>query len=128
DGQRLYEGLSGVWRSDDAGVHWTALTQPQPPSGQNSVPGALGFGFVRSLAVSQIDENLVLAAVAGDVHLNSQNGIYRSANGGHDWTLVHQFTCFGFFDQHPVGQIAFAPDNPNLVYAAGGCAIGISQD
>src|SRR5438270_12615238 len=42
DGKRLYAGtISGVWRSDNGGVTWHQLTRPQPPEGENVVPGAL---------------------------------------------------------------------------------------
>jgi uncharacterized repeat protein (TIGR01451 family) len=142
DGQRLYAGaFSGVWRSTDKGETWQQLTRPQPPLGTNDVPGALRVPNIFDLAVSPHPENgdLVLAATAGDtrVPLESKNGIYRSTDGGRSWTLVHQFryneqTCEADPDKKfpalPVGQIVFAPGDSNLVYAAGGCAIAVSND
>src|SRR5262249_30754903 len=63
---------------------------------------------------------------------HSKNGVYRSEDGGESWRLVHQFLCPGsanFPGAEPVGQIAFAPDDDHdLVYAAGGCAITVSND
>jgi uncharacterized repeat protein (TIGR01451 family) len=73
---------------------------------------------------------LVFAATAFDTRLpdNSKNGIYRSSDGGESWQLVHQFTCPGEPGFQNVSQIVIAPGNPNLIFAAGGCAIARSTD
>ena len=137
DGQRLYAGAySGVWRSDNAGETWKQLTRPQPPSDTNRVPGALRVPNIFDLAVSPENKDVVLAATATAVPGftdtfvpdRSKNGIYRSENGGESWHLAHQFKCPGTDGAQPVAQVVFAPDNPQLVYAAGGCAIAISTD
>jgi hypothetical protein len=140
DGQRLYAGAySGVWRSDDSGDTWHQLTRPQPAPNKNEVPGALEVPIIFDLVVSPRDRDIVLAAaataVAGALDTlvpdQSKNGIYRSEDGGESWHLVHQFRCPGFANfpgAEPVGQLAFAPDDPELVYAAGGCAIAVSDD
>ena len=131
DGERLYAGtFSGVWRSDDGGAEWHQLTQPQPPSGINVVPGALRVPNVFDVVVSLANKDVVLAATTDDTRVpsKSKNGIYRSNNGGDSWRLVHQFKCPVSSHSGAVGQIVFAPDNPKLVYAAGGCAIAISKD
>jgi hypothetical protein len=125
---RLYAGtFAGVWRSDDAGLTWRQLTRPQPIEGVNTVPGALAVPNVYDLAVSPVNRDLVFAATAGDTRVQSQskNGIYRSADGGVTWTLVHQFACSS---KGAVGQIVFAPGEPNLLFAAGGCAIAIGTN
>ena len=128
DGQRLYAGtFSGVWRSDDGGATWHQLTRPQPPLGTNSVPGALMVPTVFDVVVSPANKDVVLAATAHDTRVPSasKNGIYRSNDGGDSWSLVHQFNC----ENSPgVGQVVFAPDDPNLLFAAGGCAIARSTD
>jgi hypothetical protein len=139
DGQRLYAGtFSGVWRSDDGGNTWHQLVSSQSPVSRHS-PGHKGKHFISNalqvpnvydLAVSPVDANMVLAGTAFDTRVRPKDGIYRSHNGGESWSLVHQFICPGASASGggPVGQIMFAPDNANLVYAAGGCAIAISQD
>jgi len=94
---------------------------------------------VFDVAVSPTNKDVVLAVTGSDtrVPLESKAGIYRSSDGGTSWTLVHQFrynqeTCKADLDKKfpalPVGQVVFARDDSNLVYAAGGCAIAKSID
>ena len=131
DGTRLYVGsFSGVWRSDDAGATWHQLTRPQPVSGNPDVPGALTVPTVSDVVVSPTDRDTVLAATGSDTRRlsASRNGIYHSDTAGDSWRLVHQFKCPPTFNPGPVGQIVFAPDDPSLLYAAGGCAIAVSRD
>ena len=126
NGTRLYAGtFAGVWRSDDAGLRWQQMVQPQPAAGVDTVAGALYTPDVYDIAVSPQNPDVVLAAVMSDLHTQSMNGIYRSMDGGNTWTLVKQFACS---NNGPVGQIVFAPDDSNLVYAAGGCAMGFSSN
>jgi hypothetical protein len=126
DGRRLYTGtFAGVWHSGDGGVTWDQLTRPQPPDGEDLVPGALRVPNVFDVVVSPINADVVLAATAFDTRVRPQNGIYRSQDRGETWSLVHQFICPG---APGVGQIVFAPDTADLAYAAGGCAVAISRD
>ena len=126
DALRLYAGsYAGVWRSDDAGVSWAQMTRPQPGQGVSAVPGALLVPDVHDVVVSPVNRDLVMAATTFDARVQMQNGVYRSVDGGSNWSLAKRFSCS---QGGSVGQIAFAPDDPNLVYAAGGCAIGISHD
>lgn len=126
DGKRLYAGtFAGVWRSDDGGVTWRQMTQPQPAPGINVVPGALLAPDVIDIAISPQNPDVVMVGAIGDLHAQRTNGIFRSEDGGNTWTLVKRFACS---NGGPVTQIVFTPDNPNLVYAAAGCAVGVSQD
>ena len=130
-GDRVYlGGHSGVWRSDDGGVTWIHLTRDQPPAGQTNVPGALLVPNVYDLLVSPANKNLIFAATGRDPRRPAKSGIYRSADGGSTWTLVHQFvsTQGGNSIVRSVGRLAVAPDDPQLIYAAGESAIGISTD
>jgi hypothetical protein len=132
DGQRLYTGAySGVWRSDNGGITWMQITHPQPPRGMPpDVTGTLGIPNLFDLAVSPENKDVVLAATGNDTFVapKSRNGIYRSADGGESWNLVHQFWCPGSTTPEFVRQIVFAPDDSSLVYAAGGCSIAVSRD
>jgi hypothetical protein len=126
DGLRLYAGtFAGVWRSDDGGLIWQQMTRPQPAPGVNTVAGSLLVPDVYDIAISPTNRDVVIVSVEGDLHQQPMNGIYRSEDAGSTLTLVKQFTCSG---GGQVPQIVFAPDDANLVYAAGGCAVGLSAD
>ncbi len=91
DENRLYTGsYSGIWRSDDGGKNWKQLTRPQPSQGINDVPGSLSVPNIIDIAVSPVNKDLVLVAARRDTRINSLDGIYRSTNGGEEWSLVHQ--------------------------------------
>lgn len=123
NGTRMYAGsFAGVWRSDDGGRNWIQLTWPQPPIGlvQAEIPGALFAPHIFDVATSPADANLVLVSALDSQFADGRDGIYRSTDGGANWTLVLKTSvqC----------NIAFAPDDPKLVYAALGSGIGISRD
>jgi hypothetical protein len=126
DGERMYAGsYAGVWRSDDAGRSFRQMSRPQPGTFDADVPSALHAPHVLDLAISPADSDIVLAAAVRSQFNPARNGIYRSADGGLSWTLV--LSAFW------VGQIAFAPDDPNLVIAPIGdkyfsSSIAISHD
>lgn len=128
DGSRLYiGGHSGVWRSDDHGTNWRHLEWPQPPSGSMAVPGCLAVPTIFDLAVSPVNPDLVLAATGPDARFpGSLSGVYRSTDGGASWTRVHVFQQGGTVA--PASTLSIAPDNPQLVYAAGQYAVAISND
>ncbi len=114
DGKRVYAGNnSGVWRSNDGGANFIHMTRPQPPQGTTSVPGALLSLDVYDLAVCITDPNIVLAATNFDIRRPGNNGIYRSTDGGVNWTLVQALGANG--------QIA-ATDEPSLFFSGGGQA------
>lgn len=123
NGTRMYAGsFAGVWRSDDAGQNWHQLTWPQPSSSTVAadIPGALYAPHIFDLVSSPANANLVLASALDSQFTDGRDGIYRTIDGGASWTLVHKtgVQC----------NIVFAPDDPELVYAAMGGAIGVSRD
>jgi photosystem II stability/assembly factor-like uncharacterized protein len=77
---------------------------------QGEIPGALYAPHIFDLATSPTDANLVLASALDSQYIDQRDGIYRTTDGGANWTLV-------FKSLEPC-NIAFAPDDPNLVYAA----------
>src|SRR5947208_3929989 len=110
DGERMYAGsYAGVWRSDDAGRSFQQMSRPQPGTFDANVPSALHAPHIFDLAISPADPDIVLAAAVRSQFNPARNGVYRSADGGQSWMLV--LSAFW------VGQIAFAPDDPNLVIA-----------
>jgi photosystem II stability/assembly factor-like uncharacterized protein len=119
DGNRMYAGcFAGVWRSEDGGENWTQLTWPQPSPGspQGDIPGALYAPHVFDIATSPSDANLVLVSARDSQFVNGRDGIYRSTDAGATWTLVLKSTSFPTTTSF---NIAFAPDDASLVYAAG---------
>ena len=127
DGTKVYlGGHSGVWISDDGGENLYHSEQPQPTSPFELVSGALLSPNVYDLLISPMNKNIVLAATGRDSRSPGKEGIYLSADGAKTWKLVHQF--FRGTDISDVGRIVVAPDNPLLLFAAGGFAVGISSD
>ncbi len=123
NGTRMYAGsFAGVWRSDDGGRNWFQLTRPQPGLGvvQPDVPGALLAPHVFDLVASPTDPDLALVSAVDSQFRLTKDGIYRTADGGASWTLV--------LPTSSVCNIAFAPDNGKLAYAALGYVVAISQD
>jgi hypothetical protein len=121
---RFLADLTGNGRADiigfgDAGV-WTALgngdgTFQEP----RYVLAAFGY------------ERTVLAITRNDREL-SDNGIWRSTDGGRNWMRVHQFpqdtNADGVLVPPRAGQLIWAPGSDRLVYAAGESALAISRD
>ncbi len=77
------------------------------------------------VAVSPTSPQTVLAITAHDRQdrLRPDRGIWRTTDGGINWVYVHQFPQF-----EAVGQLAWAPQNDRLVFAAGGSALARSRD
>ena len=122
DGTRLYAGSqAGIWRSDDAGENWYQMTRPQPPTGQNVVPGALPASFINDIVVSPVDPDHVYVLAYETARTISTSGAYQSRDGGQTWSLIQLIG-------NGLGQIVIAPDDPNLVFIAAGSVIHTSRD
>jgi hypothetical protein len=127
DGARAYlGGHSGVWRSDDGGETWWHPEWPQPAAGITTVPGALLVTTVYDLLISPTNPDVVLAAVGRDARRPDLGGVWRSADGGGSWTRVHQFVRGGVVE--PASCLTVAPDDADLMFAAGGYAVARSTD
>ena len=126
-GQRAYlGGHSGAWRSDDGGATWHHLEWPQPPGTSVSVPGALLGTTIYDIVVSHANPDLVLVAVGKDARMPTEVGLWRTADGGATWARVHQFSQgTGVFQAN---CLSMAPDDANLVFAAGGTSLARSVD
>ncbi len=92
---------NGIYKSTDAGKTWTHL--------------GLRDGFqIPVLAVDPRDPNKVFAAVLGHPYGPSEErGIYRSTDGGQNWTKVISK------DENTGGSdVEIDPSNPDIVYAS----------
>lgn len=130
NGLRVYlGGHSGVWRSDDGGMNWWHPERPQPPRGQ-SVAGALPVPNVYDLVVSPANSDIVIAATGHDARVPARSGVYRSLDGAQTWSLAHQVTRTNNnkTDVFQISQLAAAPDDPQLIYAAAGACVLRSND
>ncbi len=100
-GHPLMDGPVGVFRSTDAGVTWTHLTNGLPAVAASDV------------AIDPVDADILYAAI-GDIFGTPDNGVYKSIDGGDTW--VKQA---GGLPTGTVGRIslAVAPSRPQRVYA-----------
>lgn len=119
----------GIWRSTDAGAHWTALGDQNPSLAMGSIAFANpssngGAGVVYAGTGEQ-------ASIGFDVYFGA--GVLKSADGGLHWVqtcTVPSATCpfigpysdftFGFFSDGGahISYVAVNPSNPNLVLVA----------
>jgi photosystem II stability/assembly factor-like uncharacterized protein len=92
---------NGIYKSTDAGKTWTYLN-------------ALSDGQqIPQLAIDPRDPNKVFAAVLGHPYgPNDERGIFRTTDGGRDWTKVL------YKDVNTGGDdVEIDPSNPSIVYA-----------
>ena len=103
----------GIHRSIDGGANWTRTL-----AGQASELAADPTNFSRQYAAIA-DQRVGTTAISRDTPNPSPNGLYRSTDGGRNWTRVD-----GPWGSEPsstrsaVGRIeaAIAPSNPNVMY------------
>ncbi|MGE0480810.1 MAG: hypothetical protein AB7Q17_10110 [Phycisphaerae bacterium] len=95
----------GVWRSDDAGVSWTPLTDHLPTT-------AIG-----ALALDPANENVIYAGT-GEAHYANHSrfglGLYRSTDAGASWQHLGEADFAG----RCISTIVVSPADSNVVYAA----------
>lgn len=91
----------GIYKSTDAGRTWSFI-------------GLKDGGQIGSVLIHPDNPDIVFAAVIGQPFRKSEErGVYRTRNGGVSWEKV-------FFLSDSVGAVdlEFAPDNPDIMYAA----------
>ncbi len=105
DAKTYYMGATGggVWKTIDAGAHWTPVSD-----------GFFG-GSIGAVAVAESDHNVVYAGggevtVRGNVSFG--DGVWRSNDAGRTWSHV------GLDDSRTIPRLRVHPNDPNLVYAA----------
>jgi photosystem II stability/assembly factor-like uncharacterized protein len=88
--------LQGVYRTQDAGVHWQLIS----PEGSTEIHN------VQSIAIDPVDPNVIYA---GTWHLP-----WKTVDGGAKWTNIKN----GIIDDSDVFSIIIDPENPQTVYAS----------
>lgn len=90
----------GLWRSSDAGKHWTHL-------------GFENSGMIDRIAIDPAHPSTVLVAVLGrEFAPSADRGLYRSTDGGNHFSRV-----LAVNDTTGASDAAFDPKHPNIVYA-----------
>ena len=91
----------GVYKSVDAGKTWSHI-------------GLEKAGQIGAVEVHPSNPNLVFVAAQGQpFNPNKERGVYRTKDGGKSWQNVLYVS-----DSVGAVDIEFAPNNPNIVYAA----------
>lgn len=98
----LYYGANVLYRSDDYGQSWQAispdLTDGQHPSGSTS------FGTISAIAVASANSDLIYVGT-------DDGNVQKTSNGGQSWTNVSN----GIPDRY-VTSVAFDPNDENTVF------------
>ncbi|NNF66817.1 MAG: glycosyl hydrolase, partial [Gammaproteobacteria bacterium] len=93
----------GLWKTNNNGITWQPVFDDQASY---------------SIGVVMLDPNDPLTVWVGSGENNSQrsvaygDGVYKSIDGGRSWTNM------GLQDSGHIGQIAFHPEDSNVVYVA----------
>ena len=102
---------NGIYKSTDNGVTWTILT--------TGLPASTSLGRI-SLTISASSPNTLYAGIANTIGSGSSLlGIYRTTDGGSNWTLQsnspNQYNGQGWYNN----VIAVDPANASIVYSGG---------
>jgi photosystem II stability/assembly factor-like uncharacterized protein len=93
----------GVWKTSDAGIHWSPIFDDQDVSS------------IGALAVAPSNADIVWAGTGEPFirsHISVGNGVYKSADAGRTWTKM------GLDATGRIGRIVIDPANPDIVYVA----------
>ncbi|MEO7502982.1 MAG: sialidase [Gemmatimonadaceae bacterium] len=93
----------GIWKTTDAGIHWTPIFDDKDVSS------------IGALAVAPSNPNIVWAGTGEPFirsHISLGNGVYKSTDAGRTWTRM------GLEASGRIGRFAIDPKNPDIVFAA----------
>ena len=102
----FYMGTTGggVWKTDDAGGHWTPLTDR-----------FLDVGNIGAIDVADSDPRIIYVGTgSASIRGNSSvgRGVWKSTDGGETWRFV------GLRESGAIGKLVVHPTDPNRVYVA----------
>ncbi len=101
----IYAGAAsgGLFKTADAGLHWTSLFDDQ------------SVASIGAIAVAKSDPNVVWVGT-GEVFIRGNvsigNGIYKSVDAGKTWAHM------GLDNTGRIARVVIDPVNPNIVYVA----------
>jgi photosystem II stability/assembly factor-like uncharacterized protein len=95
----------GILKSTDGGETWLPIN--------NGIPAAGGNRFLGFLEMHPTNPHILFAAAGNNTWGNG--GIFRTTNGGANWTKVLSDDIFT--------MVVISPSNPNVVYAGSAVAI-----
>jgi photosystem II stability/assembly factor-like uncharacterized protein len=93
----------GLWRSDNAGLTWTALFDEQP------------VNSIGAVAINQSNPNIIWVGTGEGATRNSTSigdGMYRSTDGGRSWVKS------GLSASERINRIALHPTDPDIAYVS----------
>ncbi len=94
----------GVWKTDDAGGHWTPLTD-----------AFLDVGNIGAIDVADSDPNIIYVGTgSASIRGNSSvgRGMWKSTDAGATWQFI------GLRETGAIGKVRVHPTDPNVVYVA----------
>ena len=94
----------GVWKTDDAGGHWTNVTD-----------GFLDVGNIGAIDVADSDPRIIYVGTgSASIRGNSSvgRGVWKSVDGGKTWRHV------GLPESGAIGKLVVHPTNPDIVHVA----------
>ena len=104
---------SGIYKSDDGGLHWRPLAGlPAGPLGRIGLAVARGTGGAIVYASIAVEGSALTSAAAP----RGKAGLYRSDDGGATWQLVNDDPSLA---SSYFGRVTVAPDDANVVYVMG---------
>lgn len=94
----------GVWKTDDAGGHWTNVSD-----------GFLDVGNIGAIDVADSNPDIIYVGTgSAGIRGNSSvgRGVWKSTDGGKSWRHV------GLPESGAIGKLVVHPTNPDIVYVA----------
>ena len=111
----IYAGApaGGLWKSIDAGINWTPLTDHLPQIG------------VSGIAVDPINSNIVYISTGDDDAGDSYSvGVLKSIDGGVNWSQTGSLGSIVGDNAYPTSnEILIDPTNSNIIWVATGAGL-----
>ena len=102
----FYMGVAsgGLFRTTDAGVSWTPMSD-----------GKIPLGSMGAIAVADSDPNIIYVGTGSDgvrSNVSTGRGVYKTVDGGVTWQFA------GLYNAGQIGAVRVHPTNPNIVWVA----------